>query len=175
MGHAIIPNEVPAGPYTVIEGIGCIGCMSSSTSSILFPLNPYPTFEHFENTTCFGNVNGHPMVSPSQEYPFSVMYTPKFDNLVSCTLNVSNEATNAQTISIYPIPATTSTRLQLATAIQTGSITLYNCFGQTVSQSSINNQITIPVGRYLSAPGQYFYRITDTDKNQFYTGKFIFE
>ncbi len=146
-----------ASERTVIEGIG-------STGGFWWPLQ-YWFFEHTMQLTCFYTLTGQPPVSPAIDN--------YFDNSHSCTLAINSGLyANMQKLSVVPKPANAVAQIECSQSIQNGSLALYNIIGQQVYKTAINNQNILPIGRYISMPGTYFYRVVDMDKNQVYSGKF---
>jgi hypothetical protein len=143
----------------VLEGVG-------SLSAPWFPMWPY-LFENRHILSCFTNNGSHPLVTPK-----AAQY---FDNATSCTLDVGSLQQKIQSANMVPNPATRASEIWLGQTIQKGRLIVYDALGRTVYKAEINSTSRIPVGAHLTTPGQYFYRVTDTDRNQSYTGKFIFE
>lgn len=130
---------------TIIEGIG-----------VVF----WSTFEQARKTTCFQR-NG--VIIPVGYYVTSS----------TCALAVNNINTNNNTITISPNPTNQFSKIIFPYPIQSGSLTITDILGKTVSTKTINNNTETPIGT-MPASGLYFYRLTDLINNQSYTGKFIY-
>ncbi len=136
--------------FNVTEGIGCDYDMLYSA---------YPHIDEPTSVLCSFTRN-------------SFYY---YGTLAGCSLTVGDEREPAQKIFVCPNPLVSYSAIRFKIPVTSGRILVYNSVGVLVYEAAINNTNHIPIGAFISTPGQYFYRITDTDKNQSYTGKFIFE
>jgi hypothetical protein len=84
----------------------------------------------------------------------------------------TNEQTNKTNISLFPNPFSTQTTLQTDNYLQNATLTIYDCFGQTVKQIKNISGKTITLLRNNLPTGFYFIRLKEHNK-KIYTNKLI--
>lgn len=145
---------------SVIEGIGCTtGPLDLLTGDQLI----VNTGEVSRHLSCFMN-NG---ISP---YPY-------FQNCPSHLMGVDNISEFASGITqplVYPQPATTLANIQLAETIKTGTLYLFNQYGQMLYREIIHDKVDITVNA-PATPGLYYYCITNNTTGKVWQGKLLFE
>lgn len=147
--------------YIVVEGIGTID------NELTFPLNPTTNDLYSIRMKCFSS-NG-------QSPRFSDSLLGYFDNTTSCYLSAHSINTTSKQLTVSPHPANSTSIITLPNEIRSGTITLANTLGQTVTQQSIYRQRQIPVNKLTNIPGIYYYTITDNTTNKIYNGKMLYQ
>ncbi len=144
--------------YTIVEGVGCL-------EGVIYPL--YPTqFESSAPLYCYYNNGGNPQVSPA--------VNSFFDNANSCVLGVKETTKVALQLKVYPQPATNSVTIELPIELKTGVIEIYNAVGQVCINQKISGEKKITINNNSNLQGLNYYRITDHNLNEVYTGKILF-
>ncbi len=146
--------------YKVLEGVGCL-------STPMFPDFPFG-FEVYGEVVCFENKGNKPTFSSNPIY--------YFDNTASCTksfgLGVGNvAAANAQPV-LFPNPVTEATLLYLPANFE-GTVSIVSVAGRVVYKQQITGQTSITIAEKITAPGMYFYHITDSKTGSTTNGKFV--
>jgi hypothetical protein len=83
-----------------------------------------------------------------------------------------NEQTNKTIIALFPNPFSTQTILKTDKYLQNATLTIYDCFGQTVKEIKNISGKTITLLRNNLPTGFYFVRLKEYNKT-FYTNKLI--
>ncbi len=154
--------------YNVIEGIGC-------TNGIDYPINPYTPFENSQQLICFSNQGN----TDSLNIPVSswgIDHTIYFDNSISCathTLKVNKLFSQNRESSIIPNPIDNTTKIAFPYNIS-GSLTVLNSIGQVVVNMPFTNKDELLIGDKITAPGLYYYRVTDEGNGKVFSGKFVY-
>lgn len=136
-----------ANPLIIVEGIGEL------------------KRRYFENGSwaiCFSN-NGIPIY-------FGNYLTPQ-----TCALSINNITSKSTTATISPNPANEYSKITFPYAIQSGSLYITNMLGQVVIQRSIVNSEQVYIGNGISADGVYFYKVTDNQTGNNFTGRFVYQ
>lgn len=89
--------------------------------------------------------------------------TAIFGIYLSNVLGIADE-NNSNAINIFPNPFSTQTTLQSNILFHNATLTVYNCFGQTVAQIKNISGQTIVLNRNNLASGLYFVRLTENNK-----------
>ena len=147
-------------PYYVIEGVG-------SLAFTCFPLNP-TGFEAGYALYCFNNDGTTPALSHS---------VAGFDNNTSCSyypLLVGNAPGKKQGATVFPNPITESSKISLPYAISSGSLIITNYLGQAILNTTFQNKDELLIGDKVNSLGIYFYRVTDNQSGQVFSGKFVY-
>ncbi|MNE86367.1 hypothetical protein D3C80_1834600 [compost metagenome] len=74
-------------------------------------------------------------------------------------------------INIFPNPFSSETTLHTDKALKNATLTIYNCFGETVKQLKNISGQTLTLSRDNFPNGMYFIRLTE--ENKIYTDKLI--
>jgi hypothetical protein len=94
--------------------------------------------------------------------------------VTACPDNVNTVSGNNGTVVVYPNPADDNARIVFPHTIQSGTIRIYNNFGQLIRRGSFSNSSHYTVGA-LGASGLYYFELIDNSLNQRFTGKFVYE
>jgi Secretion system C-terminal sorting domain len=84
-----------------------------------------------------------------------------YQNNFSTAINELNKIT---AISVFPNPFSSSTTLQLSQVLNSGTLTIYNLYGQPVQRIDNLNGKTIMFNRTNMAPGLYFVQVSQDNK-----------
>jgi Secretion system C-terminal sorting domain len=98
--------------------------------------------------------------------------TPNICIKAGQTLRGINEQTSKNIISLFPNPFSTQTTLHTDIFLHNATLTIYNCFGQTVKEMKNISGKTFPLFRNNLPRGFYFVRLKEDNKT-FYTNKII--
>lgn len=146
--------------YTFIEGVGTDVTPISSICNYWFEGN--------YKLTCFKTNNWQPVLSPK---------VGSFDNYVSCNWvapsSVQNNVT-AMRPTIIPNPGSTEIILQIPAPLTNAELIINDAIGRMVVRIPAGGKTAIPVGQYLSVPGNYYYTLRDAASGQPHTGQFSF-
>jgi len=129
-------------------------CLSGSD-----PCNPIPNifqmnYMWYNDDACLC------FFTPGQkQYMMNTLNTTRASLLsASACLPVSvSEIKNESLISVFPNPFSIQTTLHTDNLLHNATLTIYNCYGQTVREEIINNQSTI-INRGNLSSGLYFYK-----------------
>lgn len=165
--------------YNVIEGIGC-------TNGVYYPAAPYDYSAYSDQLLCFHNDMGYngPISNPVITYGYD--YTGSYDNDISCaifqpttsvpptddeSLRTSQVTNNTGNVVVAPNPLTTESIIALPYSIASGSLTIVNSVGQVTTDISFQNTRSLQIGKQITTPGIYCYRVTDKNSGKVFTGK----
>ena len=81
-----------------------------------------------------------------------------------CTMTDIEKNSIGNRISVYPNPFTSATTLQTAVSLHNATITVYNCFGQTVKEIKNISGQSLTLQRDNLPSGMYFVRLTEEYK-----------
>ena len=91
--------------------------------------------------------------------------------VVMCSPTGINEYQYSFSFTIFPNPFSAETTLQTNNLLKNATLTVYNCFGQTVAQIKNISGQTVTLSRDNLASGLYFLRLTE--ENNIYTDKLV--
>jgi hypothetical protein len=153
----------------IIEGIGC-------TNGLLYPLYPYSPFENSDQLVCFQN-NGNAYPLSNSVSSWGLLGNIYFDDSVSCSLpalGLQKVANNNGALVVSPNPITGSSKITLSYTISAGSLVISNYLGQLILNTTFQNKDKLLIGDKINTPGMYFYRASDNESGQVFSGKFIY-
>ena len=129
-----------------IAGVG-------SSGGLIEPLNTYAIDFTYRHLVCLKDSS-------------VTFYTSTYISPMGCSLiiNGTTEINSINAYSIYPNPFSTQTTLQTDVPLKNATLTLYNCFGQTVAQIKNINEQTVVFSRDNLASGLYFLQLTEDGK-----------
>ncbi len=134
------------------DSLGNSGC---NQNSVLPSVSNYPVVL----------ANGAVTVTGGNEFTLSaVTGTPASIETVICSNTAVYENRNDKSILIYPNPFSTQTVLQTENLLHNATLTVDNCFGQTVAQIKHISGQTVVLSRDNLPSGLYFIRLTEDNK-----------
>ncbi len=160
-----ITQYAPVIPYyfseiDVIEGIG----------SMVSPFYLVNYGESRVDLICFANRDS---ISP-----LSKTFDGYFNN--SCNnpfyvkpIGVKEVNRNTQPAQLFPDPIDKTSKIVLPFKTSSASIIISNELGQTTINTTFQNTNEFTFGDKIAVPGMYFYRVTDIETGQQFSGKFI--
>ncbi len=156
------PDSYGIDAYDVVEGIG----------SLYGPMSPFTELSFSETNvslTCFTNNGVSPLLSKLVGNNFNNnCYTPPPKNV-----GVKEVNRNTQPAQLFPNPIDRSSKIVLPYKTSSASIIISNELGQTTINTTFRNTNEFTFGDKITAPGMYFYRVTDIESGQQFSGKFI--
>lgn len=172
-------DSVSAFSYNVIEGIGC-------TNGVFYPAAPYNLVAFSQQLLCFNNGSHISSALSSPVKTFGFDYFSYYDNNASCTefyadhghtligddevagINSPKRATR-----VVPNPTTEASVIELPFLFKSGTIIVVNETGQIMSSINFTNSSSVLIGNKLTTPGFYYYKVTDSETGNTYTGTLV--
>ena len=149
----------PAGPLDWVRTIG--GSLYDGANWI-FQSSDSGVVVGAEGNSPDGDIAGHNFHPPTTTGEES--FTFKFKDTASVTTSVHFANNSFNTITIYPNPFSTQTTLQAYHLLHNATLTVDNCFGQTVKQIKNISGQTVILSRDNLATGLYFVHLTQNNQ-----------
>ncbi len=152
--------------YNVIEGIGC-------TNGPFYPMDPNEHYPYSYQLICFESNNERSSLSiPVDSWRVHSSRPDKFDNASSCATDVNDLENNTGVSSVFPNPVDATSVISFQNKCS-GTIVVYNSLGQTVINSTFEHKSELLIGDKIMVPGMYYYRVTDNNNGNSFSGKFV--
>jgi hypothetical protein len=134
--------------YSIIEGVGSdIGPGYAFTGGF--------SLESGYRLLCFFNQGSRPVLNPV----FNSVSGGSFSNTASCNLAVS-DLENDDAVRLYPNPVTSTSRIELKSAVEKGVLIIYDGLGRVVGKVEIvqSESVSLPA---ITQSGIYHYTLRE--------------
>ena len=157
-GHLAIAGDInyTTGFLLVVDSLGN-GCNQQHTNT---------TVTNITLTVTHPTIFAYPLIITDSIFSDTLNSIPVIKTDICSVTTAINEQENisSNTILVFPNPFSTQTTLETDNLLHNATLTVYNCFGQTVKQIKNISGRTVVLSRDNLASGMYFVRLTEESK-----------